>query len=83
MRNPKNLRTCAGCGKKADKSDLIRIGKSSDGTIDVGKGGRGAYICKGERCFNAALKKKRISHILRAPVPQEVYDKLSKELGCD
>ena len=83
MRNPKNTRTCAGCGKKADKAEFIRIGKDADGKVSVGCGGRGAYLCKSEKCLNAAIKKKRISAILRTAVSDEVYSELSNIIGCD
>ena len=83
MRNPKNTRTCAGCGKKSDKTEFIRIGKDDDGNISVGSGGRGAYLCKSEKCLNAAIKKKRISAILRSAVSDEVYSQISDIIGCD
>ena len=83
MRNPKNMRTCAGCGKKADRNEFIRIGRDADGKVAIDNGGRGAYLCKSEKCLNAAIKKKRISSILRSAVPDEVYRKLSSIIGCD
>ncbi|MBR2476724.1 MAG: YlxR family protein [Clostridia bacterium] len=83
MRNPKNTRTCAGCGKKADRHEFIRIGKDSDGNVSIGDTGRGAYLCKSEKCLNAAIKKKRISAILRSAVSDEVYSQLSDIIGCD
>ena len=83
MRNPAKTRICAGCGRKAQKSEFLRIGKSKDGTIDVADWGRGAYICKEISCLNAAIKKKRIASILRSAVPQEVYDKISHLIGSD
>lgn len=83
MRNPKNLRTCAGCGKKAEKHEFIRIGKDASGNVAISGGGRGAYLCKSEKCLNTAIKKKRISAILRTAVGDEVYSELSKIIGCD
>jgi predicted RNA-binding protein YlxR (DUF448 family) len=83
MRNPKNTRTCAGCGKKAEKQEFIRIGKDASGNVAINGNGRGAYLCKSEKCLNAAIKKKRISAILRTAVSDEIYSELSKIIGCD
>lgn len=83
MRNPAKTRTCAGCGKKSDKAEFIRIGRDKDGNVSLTEGGRGAYICKSTSCLNKAIKKKRIAHILRCAVPDEVYDQISNIIGCD
>lgn len=83
MRNPKCTRTCAGCGKKADKSSFLRIGRRDDGTVGVCGDGRGAYICKRSQCLEAAVKKKRISSILRCAVPNEVYEEINDIIGSD
>ena len=83
MRNPAKTRTCSGCGKKSDKSEFIRIGKAKDGSVSLTEGGRGAYICKSTSCLNKAIKKKRIAHILRGAVPDEIYDQISNIIGCD
>ena len=83
MRNPAKTRTCAGCGRKADKKEFLRIGKLKDGTVDVADGGRGAYICREKTCLEAAIKRKRIASILRCAVPEEVYSKISDLIGSD
>ena len=83
MRNPANTRTCAGCGRKADKSEFIRIGKKQSGEVIIGNHGRGAYICNNEKCLTAAIKKKRFNNILRTPVPEEIYNQLKNIMGSD
>ena len=83
MRNPAKTRTCAGCGRKADKSEFLKIGKTSDGTVALDIMGRSAYICKDKKCLASAIKKKRISSVLRCPVPESVYDELSNLIGSD
>ena len=83
MRNPAKTRTCAGCGKKADKSEFIRIGANADGVISVADGGRGAYICKSASCLEKAIKRKRIQTILRRPVAEEIFTQISNIIGCD
>ena len=82
MRNPAKTRTCAGCGKKAPKGELIRIGKTDSG-IALGDTGRGAYLCKSKDCLQKAIKKKRLSSVLRCAVPDEVYEKILNTIGSD
>ncbi len=83
MRNPAKTRTCAGCGKKADKSEFLKIGKTKDGTVALNINGRSAYICNNTKCLASAIKKKRISAILRCPVDEKIYNELSNLIGSD
>ena len=83
MRNPAKTRTCVCCGRKSDKSEFIRVGKSTDGNVSLTEGGRGAYICKSASCLEKAIKKKRIAYVLRCAVPDEIYGEISNIIGCD
>ena len=53
-------RTCVACRKKNDKTELIRFVKTPDGHItpDIRcrMNGRGAYVCRDEKCIEKALK---------------------------
>ena len=40
------------------------------------KNGRGAYLCKDEKCLNSVIKTKRIEKILEVNIPDEIYDSL-------
>ena len=54
-------RTCAGCHKKMNKKDLIRIAKNDNKLIiDLSQkeDGRGAYICKNIDCLEKVIKNK-------------------------
>ena len=66
-REPK--RTCIGCRRVADKSELIRFVRAADGRARMdprGIGaGRGAYACPRESCLGKALMSGRLSHALR------------------
>ena len=46
-------RTCIACGKAAEKSSLVRVVRSPEGTVSLdpqGKAaGRGAYVCPDTR----------------------------------
>ena len=78
------LRKCIGCNEMKDKRQLVRIVKNSEGVINVdptGKmPGRGAYICKDVKCFDAAVKAKRLEKSFKAPIPDEIYASLREKL---
>jgi len=62
------IRTCAGCGRKAPKGELIRF-SAPDGTLTAGSGaGRGAYTCRRRACFERALARRAFNRILRKTV---------------
>lgn len=45
--------------------------------------GRGAYVCRKEDCVRKLCKTRRLSHLLRGSVPEEIYEALRKEVGLD
>lgn len=69
-----------GCNAKKDKTDLVRVVKSSDGQINLDKTGkmpgRGAYICKSVECLEKAIKTKRIERVFETKIDEEIYEKL-------
>lgn len=90
MKNKKiPMRQCVGCREMKAKKDMIRVIKtaSEDETesqilLDATgrKNGRGAYICQNSECLAAAIKNKGLERSLKMPIPQEVYDVLTKEM---
>ena len=42
--------------------------------------GRGAYICPQMECLKKALKSKALDRSLEVTIPQDVYDRLEKEM---
>ncbi len=81
MENKKILaRRCMGCNKSKDKSELLRIVKSSEGTIQIDligkKNGRGAYICKDIVCLERVIKSKRLEKIFKKEIDNDIYEKL-------
>ena len=63
------VRTCAGCGRKAPKSELVRFA-AREGllTVDPDGAGRGAYTCKRLQCFERAAARRAFNRTLRATV---------------
>lgn len=78
------MRQCTGCGERKDKRELIRIIKTPEGEIAVDftgkKNGRGAYICNSTDCLKLAKKRKSLERSLKTTIPDEIYEKLEKEM---
>ncbi len=77
-------RQCMGCRERKAKRELIRVVRGTDGTVCLdfsGKlNGRGAYLCPSPECLKKAEKAKSLERSLEVPIPQEVYDRLAKEM---
>lgn len=69
------LRTCIACREKRSKRDLIRIVRTPEGTFEIDlrgkRSGRGAYVCRRQQCWDAALQPRRLSHALKCEVKAE------------
>jgi len=70
------IRTCAGCGAKRAKWELLRMARLPDGRVkfdpDQRLGGRGVYLCPDEGCVRRALRRGRLSKALGVRVPDEL-----------
>jgi predicted RNA-binding protein YlxR (DUF448 family) len=66
------VRTCAGCGRKAAQSELVRFAVR-DGVLTAGRAlpGRGVYTCRRLACFERAAARRAFSRVLRRPVRVE------------
>ena len=62
-------RTCAGCGRKAAQSELLRFA-AREGHLVPGRTepGRGAYTCARLACFERARSSRAFNRILRQTV---------------
>jgi hypothetical protein len=79
------MRKCVGCGEMKPKKELMRILKTENGEFVVDaagkKNGRGAYLCRSLSCFQNAVKSRGLERSFKQEIPQEVYDRLEKEMG--
>ena len=79
-------RTCIACGKASEKSSLVRVVRSPEGTVSLdpqGKAaGRGAYVCPDGTCFAKAAKKGAFAGKLRTRLSAEDYDSLQKDFDA-
>ncbi len=78
------MRQCMGCRERREKRQMIRVVRCTDGTVSLdfsGKlNGRGAYICPNLECLKKAQKSKALDRSLEVTIPEEVYDRLLKEM---
>ena len=77
-------RQCMGCRERMDKRDMIRVVRTPEGNVQLdfsGKlNGRGAYICPKADCLKKARKSKALDRSLEVTIPEEVYDRLEREI---
>ena len=77
-------RQCMGCRERMEKRQLIRVVRTPDGNVQLdfsGKcNGRGAYICPKTECLKKAQKTNALDRSLEVTIPQEVYDRLAREI---
>ena len=77
-------RQCMGCRERKAKRELIRVVRSPEGevSLDFGgkKNGRGAYICPTPECLKKAIRSKALDRSLEVTIPEEVYQRLEKEM---
>jgi predicted RNA-binding protein YlxR (DUF448 family) len=73
-----------GCRERMEKRQLIRVVRTPEGNVQLdfsGKcNGRGAYICPKAECLKKAQKSKALDRSLEVEIPQEVYDRLTREI---
>ena len=74
------VRTCCGCGRKGGKREMVRIVRSSEGSISVdttGKAaGRGAYLCEAVSCGEVGVNQNRLAHRLNTTMDPNQRTKL-------
>ena len=61
------VRTCVGCRRKAEKSELVRLVWQQACVVDPAQRepGRGAYLHRGPDCLALALKRRSLGRALR------------------
>ena len=78
------MRQCMGCRERLPKREMIRVVRCVDGNVQLdfsGKlNGRGAYVCPDMACLAKARKSRSLERCLETPIPEEVYNRLEKEM---
>ena len=84
MQKKSPQRQCMGCRERKPKRDMIRVVRCTDGQVRLDFGGkmngRGAYICPDPECLKKVRKSKALDRSLEVPIPDEVYERLEKEM---
>ncbi len=84
MAQPNWYRICVGCGNAKHKSELIRIVKRQDNSLEIdfqkNKSGRGAYICNNPECARLALQRRGLDRSFRIPVERQFYEQLIQQV---
>ena len=64
-----SVRTCAGCGRKAPKAELLRFTAANGVLVHADSApGRGVYTCRRLSCYERAVARRAFSRTLRRPV---------------
>ena len=78
------MRKCVGCGEMKPKKELIRILRTEEEEFVIDtpgkKTGRGAYLCPQKAWFEQAVKNRGLERSFKQAIPQEVYERLEKEM---
>ena len=80
----KPLRMCVSCRTMKSKDLLIRVVKTPEGFVIDRRGkmnGRGAYVCRDEKCINLLVKNKGLNRAFKCEVPEKVISLLKEELS--
>ncbi len=77
------VRTCVGCGISADKRELTRVVRNTEGEVALdltGKAnGRGAYLHQNAECFETAVRRRKIASALRVSLREEDIETLRRD----
>ncbi|UBF25333.1 YlxR family protein [Kovacikia minuta CCNUW1] len=77
-----NYRRCVSCRRLAHRSEfwrIVRVHPTQAVALDQGMG-RSAYLCPQSGCLQAAQRKNRLGRVLKAPVPESIYQVLWQRL---
>jgi len=65
-------RSCAGCGRRAPKDELVRfVARAGELTQADKAPGRGVYTCRRLQCFERALSRRAFARTLKETVRVE------------
>ena len=73
-------RTCVACREVKAKQELIRLVRISDMSVEIDTGGkkagRGAYLCRGQDCWQSGVEGGRLEHTLQTTITYDNREKL-------
>ena len=76
------LRMCVVCREMKPKNECIRVVKINDNEYQVDKtgkiNGRGAYVCKDDKCMEKCLKTRAFNRSFKHNVSDSVYTSIKE-----
>lgn len=81
---PGPRRTCVGCRRTAHPDEMVRVVRTADGGLAVGRArpGRGAWVDPDPACLALARRRRAWGRALRAPVAESALDALEVEVAA-
>jgi predicted RNA-binding protein YlxR (DUF448 family) len=77
-------RTCVGCRDTRPASELVRVARTAEGNLHIGRTlpGRGAWLCRGtlRQCSELAIRKGGFARAFRTRVASEELSALRHEI---
>jgi hypothetical protein len=78
-------RSCVACGSTTSKRELVRIVRTTEGSVEAdptGKmAGRGAYVCGHAECWTRAVRKGRLERSLKTTLSARDAEALMEYAG--
>jgi uncharacterized protein len=79
-------RTCVACHRTGAKKGLVRLVRTTDGSLDIDgtgkKAGRGAYLCLNKECWETGISGGKLEYSLKITLSPETR-RLLLERGQD
>lgn len=77
------MRKCVATGEQLPKKELVRIVRTSEGTVEIDetsrKNGRGAYLKRSQEAVEIAKKRKSLARALDVEIPESLYEELMEK----
>ena len=73
------VRMCVICRNRKKKNELVKVVKNKTGDFSIPTihtEGRGAYVCKNEKCIETAIKKHAFNRSFKCEVDKKIYEQL-------
>ena len=80
MKKNEVIRMCCACRTRKSKAELIKVVKSKTGKFSIPTihtEGRGAYVCRDQKCIEIAIKKRAFNRSFKCEVTKNMYEELS------
>lgn len=85
MNETEPVRRCAGCGRKAGKSEFIRIIRLPSGEVvfdpELKQEGRSLYFCPATKCFELLMRRKAIEKLMKSRLTTHMRENIKSHLS--